>query len=90
MKNKYLEFYKINFGAGVYCTKSWGLVSYNAGAECRQVEVDELKQRITMLEIDVHIRDKMINDALKEIKSGITGKHHVSCIAKILKGESSE
>ena len=40
MKNKYLDFYKINFGAGRYCTKSWGLASYKAGAASRQGEVE--------------------------------------------------
>ena len=46
MKDKYLEFYKTNFGTAKYCTKSWGLASFEAGAQSRQVEVDELQKRI--------------------------------------------
>ena len=41
MKDKYLEFYKINFGTAKYCTKSWGLASFEAGAQSRQAEIDE-------------------------------------------------
>ena len=46
MKDKYLEFYKINFGTAKYCTKSWGLASFEAGAQSRQAEIDAItKQR---------------------------------------------
>ena len=46
MKTNYLDFYNINFGTAKYCTKSWGLASFEAGAQARQVEVDELQKRI--------------------------------------------
>ena len=46
MKTNYLDFYNINFGTAKYCTKSWGLASFEAGAQSRQVEVDELQKRI--------------------------------------------
>ena len=42
MKTKYLDFYKINFGTAKYCTKSWGLASFEAGAQSRQTEIDDL------------------------------------------------
>ena len=46
MKDKYLEFYKTNFGTAKYCTKSWGLASFEAGAQSRQAEIDELKAQL--------------------------------------------
>ena len=49
MKDKYLEFYKINFGTAKYCTKSWGLASFEAGAQSRQAEIDDLRERIDNL-----------------------------------------
>ena len=42
MKDKYLVFYKTNFGTAKYCTKSWGLASFEAGAQSRQAEIDSL------------------------------------------------
>ena len=42
MKAKYLDFYKINFGTAKYCTKSWGLASFEAGAQSRQTEIDDI------------------------------------------------
>ena len=46
MKNNYLEFYNSSFGCGKYCTKSWGLASFEAGAQSRQTEIDAItKQR---------------------------------------------
>ena len=38
-KNKYLDFYKENFGQGKYCSKSWGLASYEAGQQSKQAEI---------------------------------------------------
>ena len=49
MKDKYLEFYRINFGTAKYCTKSWGLASFEAGAQSRQAEIDDLRGRIDNL-----------------------------------------
>ena len=49
MKDKYLEFYKINFGTAKYCTKSWGLASFEAGAQSRQAEIADLRERIDNL-----------------------------------------
>lgn len=48
-KDKYLNFYKINFGTAKYCTKSWGLASFEAGAQSRQSEIDDLRERIDTL-----------------------------------------
>ena len=46
MKTKYLDFYKTNFGTAKYCTKSWGLASFEAGAQSQQAEIDAItKQR---------------------------------------------
>ena len=49
MKDKYLEFYKINFGTAKYCTKSWGLASFEAGAQSRQAEIDDLVDMVKTL-----------------------------------------
>ncbi len=46
MKTKYLDFYKINFGTAKYCTKSWGLASFEAGAQSKQSEIDDLKAQL--------------------------------------------
>ena len=46
MKNNYLEFYNSSFGCGKYCTKSWGLASFEAGAQSRQAEIDGLQKKI--------------------------------------------
>lgn len=48
--------------------------AFKAGQQGKQAEIDELQKRI--------------NDALNEIESGITGRHHVKAIIKILNGES--
>ena len=44
--------------------------------QSQQAKIDELQARI--------------DEALKEIESGITGKHHIHYIAKILKGNKDE
>lgn len=46
IKEEYLKFYKINFGQGRYCSKSWGLASYKAGQQSKQAEIDVLKSKI--------------------------------------------
>lgn len=55
----------------------------------KQTEIDELKQRITILEIDVHIRDKMIDKALSKLDDVRNKGMDQSCYEaiKILKGE---
>ena len=66
MKDKYLEFYKINFGTAKYCTKSWGLASFEAGAQSRQAEIDDLRERIDNLtninESLVAYKNQLLND----------------------------
>lgn len=63
--------------------------AYDAGAQSRQDEINELKQRITILEIDVHIRDKMINEALSYIEPSDDLTHTAyRKICKILKGNT--
>lgn len=67
MKDKYLEFYKINFGTAKYCTKSWGLASFEAGAQSRQAEIDDLRERIDNL---TNINESLVaykNQLLDEI-----------------------
>ena len=49
---------------------------FEAGAQSRQAEIDELQKRI----------DK----ALKEIESGITGRNSINHIVNILKGKENE
>ena len=39
IREEYLKFYKINFGQGRYCSKSWGLASYKAGQQSKQVDI---------------------------------------------------
>lgn len=53
-KNKYLDFYKENFGQGKYCSKSWGLASFEAGQQSRQAEIDELNRKLRMYEKHVN------------------------------------
>lgn len=71
------------------CCKDEALGHYEAGAQSRQGEVDKLKQRITMLEIDVHIRDKMIDQALDftDDVHDENWQHAINCIHKTLKGQ---
>ena len=67
----------------------------------KQAEVDELQlklsedSRVLHNVIDIERKkceelQKRIDVALSEIESGITGKHHVKSIIKILKGDSHE
>lgn len=39
IREEYLKFYKINFGQGRYCSKSWGLASYKAGQQSKQADI---------------------------------------------------
>ena len=60
MKDKYLEFYKINFGAAKYCTKSWGLASFVAGAQSRQSEIDDLVDMVkTSADSEMYLYDAL-------------------------------
>lgn len=60
MKDKYLEFYKTNFGTAKYCTKSWGLASFEAGAQSRQAEIDELVDRVkTSADSEMYLYDAL-------------------------------
>ena len=60
MKDKYLEFYKINFGTAKYCTKSWGLASFEAGAQSRQAEIDELVDMVkTSADSEMYLYDAL-------------------------------
>ena len=60
MKDKYLEFYKTNFGTAKYCTKSWGLASFEAGAQSRQAEIDELVDMVkTSADSEMNLFDEL-------------------------------
>ena len=60
MKNKYLDFYKINFGTAKYCTKSWGLASFEAGAQSRQAEIDDLVDMVkTSADSEMNLFDEL-------------------------------
>ncbi len=60
MKDKYLEFYKTNFGTAKYCTKSWGLASFEAGAQSRQAEIDELVDMVkTSADSEMYLYDAL-------------------------------
>ena len=60
MKDKYLEFYKINFGTAKYCTKSWGLASFEAGAQSRQPEIDDLVDMVkTSADSEMNLFDEL-------------------------------
>ena len=60
MKDKYLEFYKTNFGTAKYCTKSWGLASFEAGAQSRQAEIDELVDMVkTSADSEMYLYDEL-------------------------------
>ena len=58
------------------CTEDEAKIHFEAGQQSQQAKIDELQARI--------------DEALKEIESGITGKHHIHYIAKILKGNKDE
>ncbi len=60
MKTKYLDFYKINFGTAKYCTKSWGLASFEAGAQSRQTEIDDLVDMVkTSADSEMNLYDEL-------------------------------
>ena len=60
MKDKYLEFYKTNFGTAKYCTKSWGLASFEAGAQSRQIEIDDLVDMVkTSADSEMNLYDEL-------------------------------
>ena len=60
MKTKYLDFYKINFGTAKYCTKSWGLASFEAGAQSRQTEIDDLVDMVkTSADSEMNLFDEL-------------------------------
>ena len=60
MKSKYLDFYKINFGTAKYCTKSWGLASFEAGAQSRQTEIDDLVDMVkTSADSEMNLFDEL-------------------------------
>ena len=74
---------------------------YEAGQQSKQAEVDELQlklsedSRVLHNVIDIERRkceelQKRIDDALSEIESGITGRHHVKSIINILKGNTND
>ena len=85
MKTNYLDFYSINFGTAKYCTKSWGLASFEAGAQSRQVEVDELQKRIDDLtntnESLVAYKNQLLDDSetqqavIDELKAQLKAVH---------------
>ena len=85
MKTNYLDFYNINFGTAKYCTKSWGLASFEAGAQSRQVEVDELQKRIDDLtntnESLVAYKNQLLDDSetqqavIDELKAKLKAVH---------------
>ena len=59
-KDKYLVFYKTNFGTAKYCTKSWGLASFEAGAQSRQVEIDDLVGMVkTSADSEMNLYDEL-------------------------------
>lgn len=79
-KNKYLNFYKINFGTTKYCTKSWGLASFEAGAQSQQAKIDELQNKL-----DYHVET---NADLARLVLGLQAKisvyeKHVNAIKHI-------
>lgn len=80
--------------------------AFKAGQQSKQAEVDELKREMTnktndayadgqksmrkMIKSNEDELQKRIDDALSEIESGITGKHHVKSIINILKGNTND
>lgn len=60
MKTNYLDFYRINFGTAKYCTKSWGLASFEAGAQSRQTEIDDLVDMVkTSADSEMNLFDEL-------------------------------
>ena len=91
MKDKYLEFYKTNFGTAKYCTKSWGLASFEAGAQSRQAEIDDLVDMVkTSADSEMNLFDELQrvskdhDELQKKIDEALTqiSNHYHSCIAR--------
>ena len=60
MKTNYLDFYNINFGTAKYCTKSWGLASFEAGAQSRQTAIDDLVDMVeTSADSEMNLFDEL-------------------------------
>ncbi len=86
-KNKYLDFYKENFGQGKYCSKSWGLASFKAGQQRKQAEIDALKAKIEDITkwAEFHIEDYNLSESDSEHDRGW---FNAACqVFKSLKGE---
>ena len=82
------------------------MAAFKAGQQSKQAEINELKREMLnkkneayadgqksmrkMIKSNEDELQKRIDEALSEIESGITGKHHVKNIIKILKGDSHE
>ena len=72
IREEYLKFYKINFGQGRYCSKSWGLASYKAGQQSKQAEIDALKAKIEEIEkwAEFYIEDYNLSESDSEHDRG--------------------
>ena len=80
MKKEYLDFYKSNIGYGRYCTKSWGLASYEAGAASRQGEIDDLLELNRLYKIalqqSVNRTSSFVHEKIISLESKIKGQNN--------------
>lgn len=89
MKTKYIKFYNENFGAGTHCTKSWGFASFEAGAQSKQAEIDELRKSIDSI---VKSLENIKNDQLRSYSEDYDKGWRDCAIAVLndLKGTTNE
>ena len=103
MKDKYLDFYKTNFGTAKYCTKSWGLASFEAGVQSRQTEIDDLVDMVKTSadsEMNLYAELQRVNKDCDELqkRSGEALRHVVdhggyddlTHVINILKGNNND
>ena len=59
-RDDYLKFYNTAFNPGKHCTKSWGLASFEAGAQSRQTEIDDLVDMVkTSADSEMNLFDEL-------------------------------
>lgn len=69
-KSEYLEFYKSEFGVGKYCTKSWGLATWNRQQKMIDFKdkcIENLKLQLENKQIDCDRSDEKVDELQAKI-----------------------